>query len=454
MQNQFLGLESKPAVQFFSFSVPAVLGMLLTSGIIIVDGLFIGNCIGRAGLASVNLTLPVIYLFMGVTIMIGVGGSVKAGHALGAGMQDRAGQWFSLTTALAAGVVGALTAVCFILFDPLINLLNTDPGLHIFLKTYLKTILVFYPAMMMNIVFSIFLRTQGRPGLSLVFGLAGNALNIVLDYVMIARLGMGLRGAALASGFSVTVPMCCGILWFIRGRSALRFRAFTWHFGDAGQLFLNGSSEMIGQISIGITTWVFNRVMLARIGIDGLAAYTIAGYAAFVQFMIITGFAIGLAPIVGYSFGARKTAHIKTVMRIALFSGAVTGFLCWMVVLFSATGIAALFSPGNPHIIFLAQSGFGLFAAAFWFNGFNILITAYFTALGNAGISAAIAVLRGFVLINIFVVSLPRVMGDAGIWLSYPLAEIVTLFFALAWLRQSFRSLEANSATAYESMRA
>jgi Na+-driven multidrug efflux pump len=135
MQNQFLGLESKPALQFFSFSVPAVLGMLLTSGIIIVDGLFIGNCIGRAGLASVNLTLPVIYLFMGVTIMISVGGSVKAGHALGAGMQDRAGQWFSLTTALAAGVVGALTTVYFIFFDPLINLLNADPGLHISLKT-------------------------------------------------------------------------------------------------------------------------------------------------------------------------------------------------------------------------------------------------------------------------------------------------------------------------------
>jgi Na+-driven multidrug efflux pump len=82
--------------------------------------------------------------------------------------------------------------------------------------------------------------------------------------------------------------------------------------------------------------------MLARIGIDGLTAYTIAGYAAFVQSMIITGFAIGLAPIVGYSFGARKTAHIKTVMRIALVSGAVTGFFCWMVVLFSATAYESM----------------------------------------------------------------------------------------------------------------
>ena len=129
----------------------------------------------------------------------------------------------------------------------------------------------------MNILFSIFLRAQGRPGLSLFFGLAGNVLNIGLDYFMIACLGMGLRGAALASGISVLLPMCCGL-----------------------------------------TTWVFNRVLLSRIGIDGVAAYTIVGYIASVQFMIITGFA--------------------------------TGLLCWLLVLVSSTHIAGIFSPGIPGI--------------------------------------------------------------------------------------------------------
>ena len=165
---------------------------------------------------------------------------------------------------------------------------------------------------------------------------------------------------------------------------------------------------MIGQISIGLTTWVFNRVMLFRIGVDGVAAYTIVGYAAFVQFMIITGFAVGLGPIVGYSFGAGKTAHIRKIMRIALISGAVTGVFCWLVVLLSSTGMAALFSPGNPQIRILAKSGFGPVCVGFSVQtDFNILVTAYFTAIGNARISAVISAMRGLFLINLFVLTLP-----------------------------------------------
>jgi len=105
MQENFRDMESRPAAQFFSFSIPAILGMLLTSGIVIVDGLFIGKIIGKLGLVSVNLTLPVLYLFLGTAIMIGVGGSVKAGHALGAGREALANRYFSLTIVLAVIII-------------------------------------------------------------------------------------------------------------------------------------------------------------------------------------------------------------------------------------------------------------------------------------------------------------------------------------------------------------
>ncbi len=438
MQNNFSHLESKPVVQFFSYSVPAILGMLLTSGIVVIDGLFIGNIIGKEGLAGVTLTLPVLYLFLGTAIMIGVGGAVKTGHSLGAGKKDEAAGYFSSTLALAVIMIMGLTGLCAAFFDPVLEKLNTDPALHTFVKSYLGTILWFYPAMMINIIFSIFIRAEGRPGLSLFFGVAGNALNIVLDYLMIAR--MGLYGAALATGISVLIPMSCGILYFLSGRSVLRFVKFSWVWQDMGRILFNGSSEMIGQLSIGFTTWVFNRVILSRLGVDGVAAYTIVGYVAFVQMMIITGFAMGLGPIVGYDFGAGKTDHIQRIMKIALISGFVAGVFCWAVVLFSSTKIAASFSLGNENIIILARSAFGLFAAAFLLNGFNILITAYFTAMGNALISLVVASLRGLLLINLFVLVLPLFMGDAGIWASYPLAELATLLFAAVFMRQSYKS--------------
>lgn len=434
MQENFSDMESRPAAQFFSFSIPAILGMLLTSGIVIVDGLFIGKIIGKLGLVSVNLTLPVLYLFLGTAIMVGVGGSVKAGHALGAGREALANRYFSLTIVLAVIIIFSLTLLCGLFFDVIIGKINPNPLLTPLVGVYLGTMLWFYPAMMINIVFSIFMRAQGKPGLSLFFGLAGNALNMVLDYLMIARWGMGLHGAALATGISVMVPMGCGILYFLWGPSVLGFAKFSREWQEAGQILFNGSSEMIGQLAIGITTWVFNRVVLSRMGVDGMAAYTILGYVCFIQMMIVTGFAIGLGPIVGYAFGAGKMNHMNRVMRIALISGFITGVICWVAVLFSSATIAASFSPGNKTLITLARSTFGLFTFAFLLNGFNILVTAYFTAIGSAKISVTIASLRGLLLINLFVLVLPLFMGNIGIWISYPLAELVTLFVAIFFL--------------------
>ncbi len=440
MQNNFSYMESKPAAQFFSYAVPAILGMLLTSGIVIIDGLFIGNIIGEKGLASVNLTLPVFYLFLGIAIMIGVGGAVKVGHALGAGKQNQVNSYFSSTIVLALFIITVLTLLCFAFLDPLLEKINTNQGLSQFVESYLSTILWFYPIIMINIIFSIFLRAQGKPGIALLFDLSGNILNIILDYLMIARWGMGLNGAALASGISVIIPMGCAIIYFLSGHSVIKFAKFSLNWRDMGQTLFNGSSEMIGQLSIGITTWIFNIVILSRMGIDGVAAYAIVGYVVFVQIMIITGFAIGLGPIIGYSFGAGKTDHVKHVMRIALISGFITGAICWIIVLFSSSAIAKSFAGGNQDITILARSGFALFTTAFLLNGFNILTTTYFTAIGNAGTSAIIAFLRGVLLINIFVLVLPLFMGDTGIWISYPLAEFTTLIFSMVFLHKNYRS--------------
>lgn len=440
MQDNFCKSESRPAVQFFSYSIPSIVGMLLTSGIVIIDGLFIGNIIGKTGLAGVTLTLPVLYLFLGVTIMIGVGGSVMAGHALGAGNQVQADRYFSLTTVLAAMVITGLTVFCFLLFDTLLEKLNPDREVNRFVRIYLSTILWFYPAMMMNIVFTIFLRAQGNPGLSLLFGVAGNTLNVFLDYFMIARWGMGLRGAALASGISVIIPMCLGLVYFLSRYAVLQFAKFSWRWRDIGRMFFNGSSEMIVQLSTGVTTGVFNWVLISRMGVDGVAAYAIVGYVAFVQIMIVTGFATGLGPIVGYYFGAGKKDHIQRVLRIALISAFITGVFCWAAVFFFPAAIAALFSPGSGNIKNLAESGFALFSAAFLLNGFNILITAYFTSIGNAKISLAISAMRGLILVNMFALVLPLFMGHAGIWASYPLAELVTLIFAIGFMRQSHKA--------------
>ncbi len=132
-------------------------------------------------------------------------------------------------------------------------------------------------------------------------------------------------------------------------------------------------------------------------------------------------------------------------MKIALISGFTSGVVCWLVVLFGALPITRFFVPGNDLILSLARDGFFVFASAFLFNGFNLLISAYFTAIGNAAISGLIALMRGLLLANLFVLTLPGIMGDAGLWLSYPLAELVTLVFSLFFFKRSYPITETNN---------
>ena len=136
---------------------------------------------------------------------------------------------------------------------------------------------------------------------------------------------------------------------------------------------------------------------------------------------------------------------VEEVMKIALIAGFVGGAMCWIIVLFAAPAIAASFSSGNERIVAIAQTGFGVYTTAFLLNGFNMLITAYFTSVGDAKASGTIALLRGIVLINLFILILPPLLGDQGIWLSYPLAEIVTLGAALLLVQRAGRVYRGTS---------
>ena len=438
--NEYLEQDSHlPFKRLMSQAVPAAVAMLLTSGIVIVDGIFIGRSLGKVGLACVNLSFPLFYLFLALAVTAGVGGAVNTSHALGAGDKSRADHWFSFTLILTLVLTSGLAAVCLLGFNRLLGLLNSRPELAPGLSDYLGILIWFYPSMMVNLVLTIFLRAQGRPGLALAFGLAGNLVNIVLDWAMIPR--WGLTGAALASGISQLLPLGISLVWFGSGRSRIRFRWVSLEFSKILKVLYNGVSEMITQLSVGMTTWIFNRVLLARMGVDGVAAYTIIGYMAFIQMMLVTGLAVGMAPIVGYDHGAGRPKRGAGVTRVALGAGAVSGLVCWLLVLLLAVPIAGVFSRGNAAVVQAVGSGGVLFAAAFLFNGFNILITAHFTAIGHAGTSAVIALLRGIVLVNLLVLVLPLVWGNPGIWAAYPLAEVITLGVSFGYYRRWMRGL-------------
>lgn len=427
---------------FFSYSVPCIIGMFLTSFITIVDGIFIGNKLGGQGLAAVNLTLPLLYLLLGITIMIGVGGMTLATHSLGAKDLIRAKQRFTMTLVLNAAVILVFVVLLRVFLNNVVEILNAKGELQSYVKDYIGTMSFFYIFMMMNIVFSMFVRGEGKPQLSLFFGIAGNIINIILDYLFITKLNYGMKGAALASGLAVLIPFLLGLMYFLSGKSAYRPVKFSFNRMDLKGIVFNGSSEFIGQISICITTYLFNYVILKRIGVDGVAAFTIVGYVSFLQYMILTGIGMGVNTLVSYSFGARDREAIKILLSIALKSVLTVGTVAFVVSMLASEGVARLFSGDRSGIVEIARVGMRIYAFSFLINGYNLIAASYFTSLGDAKTSALISMLRSLLLISVFILVLPLLIGDTGIWLTVPLAEMITFALSFASIAKSRAKLQ------------
>ena len=415
---------------FLSYSVPTIIGLFLTSFIIIVDGIFIGWKIGGDGLAAINLTLPVLYILLAVTTMIGVGGVTLATQSLGAKQHDRANYYFSFSLAAIVTIIAMVVVMLAVFLNEIVVLLGATGVVYQHVKDFLGVLLYFYLFSMINIAFSMFIRAEGKPQLSLVFGVAGNIINIILDYVFIMRLELGMSGAAFASGIAVLLPFLFGMGYFLTNRSVYRFCRFTANLSDFRAILMNGSAEFISQISVSITTAIFNWVLLERLGINGVAALTIIGYVFFIHSMIITGIAVGIHPVISYNYGAKNMDMILELMTIAVKAVSFVGVLVFAVSFAAPEIIISVFSRENAELLEIGRFGLRCFSVAFLLNGYNFIATVFFTSIGEAKIAALVSCLRSLVLVITFLMVLPHIFGDKGIWFTTPLTEVVTFVIA------------------------
>jgi Na+-driven multidrug efflux pump len=302
----------------------------------------------------------------------------------------------------------------------------------------------FYTFMMLNIAFSMFIRAEGKPQLSLFFGVAGNILNILLDYLFVVRWELGMKGAALASGIAVLLPFLFGIGYFLSKKSTYCFCKFSAKFSDLRNILMNGAAEAIAQISAAITTMIFNWALLSRAGVNGVAAITIIGYVMFIHNMIITGMVIGIHPVISYNYGAKNMSVIIKLVATAIKTAIMVGALLFVLAFTSAANIIGLFTKGNTELIQIGQVGLKCFSIASLISGYNMIATAFLTAIGEAKAAALVSLLRSLVLIVAFLTVLPYILGDMGIWYTAPLTELVTFSIAYYFMNNSKAKLSCG----------
>ena len=281
-------------------------------------------------------------------------------------------------------------------------------------------------------LFQFFFVTAGRPNLGLIVTVIGGAANILLDYLFMGPMELGIKGAAVATGIGFMIPAVIGLIWFAKKED--RILCFTKPKFD-GKVLLktctNGSSEMVSNLAVAVTTFLFNKLMMRYVGEDGVAALTIVLYAQFLFTAVFLGYTSGIAPLFSYNYGAQNEKRLKKLFKLSIIFITICSILAYAFSLLLAEPVVGLFSESNSTVYNLAIHGMDLFGISFLFMGFNIFASGLFTSFSNGLISALLSFLRTFVFIILAIMFLPKLLNVDGIWLSIPLAELVALFVSL-----------------------
>ncbi len=429
-------IKNNPYKSLGKYAVPSVIGMLLTSLITIIDGAFISRNIGNEGLAAINLGLPILYLFLGIAIMLGVGGSTLATNRLGAGRKTEANNNFIVTAALTLGTTILLTLFFRFTLPIILNIFDLKFLVQNYMIQYYNTILLFYPLMMLNIVFGMFIRGEGRPEVFMLISILTNVINIYFDYRFIYKLSFGMTGAALASGIAISVGFIINIIYFLNKLSIFKFKKPEFFPEDIKTICFNGSSELIGQMSMAITTALFNMVVLNIMGVTGVAAITIIGYLGYIHSMVVTGIGQGMSPMISFGHGAGDLELIKTIKACTQKIVFILGLIIVLFIIFASELYVNIFT-SDKTLINIVNKGIKIYGLAFIVNGFNIISSFFFTSIGEAKESVIISSLRGLLVLSLSIIILPLILKEFGIWAAVPLTEILTFIVALKLIKEN-----------------
>lgn len=422
------------AASLLHFAFPTIVMMVFMGLYTIVDTIFVARFVSTDALSAINIVCPVINLTVGLGTMIAAGGSAVVSRKMGAGLEQEAKEDFTLLVLAAAGI-GAAILICGTLWlNPILLALGASERLLPYCRDYLGLLLLFLPANVIQTVYANLFVTAGKPGLGFGLSVLAGLANILLDYVFIVPGGMEIRGAALGTGLGYLIPAAAGTVFFFRNRGALFFVKPRWRGALLTESCLNGSSEMVGQLAAALTTFLFNLTMMEWLGEDGVAAVTIMIYSQFLLNTLFIGFSMGVAPVIGFHYGSGNRKQQRKILSICIRFLAAASLLIFALSISGGPLVVRMFTPDASRVYEIAAAGFPVFSVSFLFCGFNIFISALFTALSNGKISAVLSFLRTFGLLCGGILLLPRLFGITGVWMAVPMAEGIMFFVSLGCL--------------------
>lgn len=432
MNNIQLGKDNIKKI-FWMYAIPSVLSMIAQTTATMIDSIFIGRHVGSSGLSAITIFFPLIGIIIGIASMFSIGGTTLAGIELGKENKTKSNNYFNVTLAISLILSIAFTTLIQLSLPILLNFLNIDASTVQQILDYGGTISWFFVFFMLNFALTFFLKLDGKPVLVVATMVSGTLINIVLDYILIAKLGYGLTGAALATGLSQLIPFIVLIIYTVK-KSNWQIKKPKFNFKEIKQIAFNGSSELLSQSAVSIAGLIINALIISRVGVIGLAGYAVSQQVASIAGSLGYGFAESNQAALSYNYGAQLNHRVEALRNYTLKANLFTGVIIFMGANLFGQEVSSLFVK-EPETIEMSVHILKYFSFAFIFMGANITIGTYYTAINDPISSGAITLFRSLIALLIGLAILPALFGNDGIWLSIIFREVSTIIVGIILLK-------------------
>ena len=421
--------------QFFHFSAATVASLMVFSLYSIVDGLFVARGVGEYAMTAVNLSVPFVNLLFSIAVIFAVGTSTIIAYLLGQKNTQSANKLFSqnLATLVVIGVTISVLVLAFT--EPLARLLGAEEVTLEYTIHYLQGLAPFAVCFMISYNLEVLVKTDGRPRLALVTVCVGCVTNCVLDYLAIFHWGLGIWGAAAATGVSQLLTCIIYLTHFLGKHTTFHPVRFRMDWKIYRRLLPIGISDGLTELCNGLMIFLFNHTILRCIGTDGLVAYTIIAYANTLVINITMGVSQGSQPLISFQNGRGDGTAIGNLLRYGLRTMCGIAAVCFTVLFLAAPKLVAVYLPeARAEMLTFATDAFRRYSLCYLPVGFNIYIAGFLTAMERPLPAVSISTGRGLILQGSILLLLAAVLGGGSIWFAPVISEVLCLGLSVFFL--------------------
>ena len=430
MARSFNLVKDSESKLYLKYLAPSIFGMIMLSGYVFVDALCVGRALGGIGLAALNVSTPTISLMYATGFLFATGSATIYSIFKGKNEDENARKMytFGFISALIMGIIYCILGILFV--DKIAYFLGATDNTIEMTKQYMLTILSFAPFFVLDIFMNVFARNDKAPHISMLATIACCSLNIVLDVLFVFGFHLGMFGAAIATAISTIVSFAITFSYSLSKKSGLKLKRFIPKLNDFLRIVTNGVSSFISEMSVGVVTIAFNRVILSQIGEIGVSAYGIIANINLIFFSIFMGNAQAMQPLVSINYGANEYKRTFNFFKLGVTFAMGVGVIFTFASIFLSYQLSSLFVT-DPEIIKVTASAIKIYGLAYLIMGINLLFDAFFYSVEKPKFAVSISLSRALIIVLSMLFILSHVFGSIGIWMTVPVTEVCTLFIGI-----------------------